>query len=59
MPNTAPLKFFSFYIPSGSVSGDFFDVVELSDTAVGLFICDVMGHDVPGGPRHRHDAVAG
>jgi sigma-B regulation protein RsbU (phosphoserine phosphatase) len=40
------LKFFSFFIPSGSVSGDFFDVVTLSDTAVGIFICDVMGHDV-------------
>jgi sigma-B regulation protein RsbU (phosphoserine phosphatase) len=40
------LEFFSYYFPSGSVSGDFFDVIELSDTAVGLFICDVMGHDV-------------
>jgi sigma-B regulation protein RsbU (phosphoserine phosphatase) len=40
------LKFFSFFIPSGSVSGDFFDVVKLSDTAVGIFICDAMGHDV-------------
>ena len=47
-PNTqhGALEFFSFYFPSGSVSGDFFDVIELSDTAVGLFICDVMGHDV-------------
>jgi sigma-B regulation protein RsbU (phosphoserine phosphatase) len=40
------IEFFSFYSPSGTVSGDFFDIVELSDTAVGLFICDVMGHDV-------------
>ena len=40
------LEFFSFFLPNGSVSGDFFDVVSLSDTAVGLFICDVMGHDV-------------
>jgi len=40
------LKFFSFFIPSGAVSGDFFDVVPLSETAVGIFICDVMGHDV-------------
>jgi sigma-B regulation protein RsbU (phosphoserine phosphatase) len=40
------LEFFSFFLPSGAVSGDFFDVVPLSDTAVGLFICDVMGHDV-------------
>jgi len=40
------LRFFSFFIPSGAVSGDFFDVVQLSETAVGIFICDVMGHDV-------------
>jgi len=40
------LKFYSYYQPSGAVSGDFFDVVQLSDTAVGVFICDVMGHDV-------------
>lgn len=40
------LEFFSFYSPTGAVSGDFFDVVELSETAVGVFICDVMGHDV-------------
>jgi len=40
------LEFFSFFFPSGAVSGDFFEVVPLSDTTVGLFICDVMGHDV-------------
>ena len=40
------LEFFSFYFPTGAVSGDFFHVVELSDTSVGVFICDVMGHDV-------------
>ena len=40
------LEFFSFFQPMGAVSGDFFDVVPLSDTAVALFICDAMGHDV-------------
>lgn len=40
------LEFFSLFSPAGAVSGDFFDVIPLSDTAVGLFICDVMGHDV-------------
>ncbi|HEX9048728.1 MAG TPA: PP2C family protein-serine/threonine phosphatase, partial [Verrucomicrobiae bacterium] len=40
------LKFYSYYQPSGTVSGDFFDVVQLSETAVGVFIGDVMGHDV-------------
>ena len=45
-PHESALKFFSFFLPSGTVSGDFFDVVALSDTSVGVFICDVMGHDV-------------
>jgi sigma-B regulation protein RsbU (phosphoserine phosphatase) len=40
------LEFFSFFSPMGAVSGDFFDIIPLSDTSVGLFICDVMGHDV-------------
>ena len=40
------LKFYSYYLPSGAVSGDFFDVYQLSESAVGVFICDVMGHDV-------------
>jgi sigma-B regulation protein RsbU (phosphoserine phosphatase) len=44
--NESALEFFSFYRPNGSVSGDFYDVVELSDHRVGIFICDVMGHDV-------------
>jgi PAS domain S-box-containing protein len=39
------LKFYSYYQPSGAVSGDFFDVLQLSETVVGIFICDVMGHD--------------
>jgi serine phosphatase RsbU (regulator of sigma subunit) len=49
IPRHAPesaLRFFSFYYPTGSVSGDFFDVMPLSDTSVGVFICDVMGHGV-------------
>jgi phosphoserine phosphatase RsbU/P len=40
------LKFFTCFLPSGAVSGDFFDVIALSKTSVGVFICDVMGHDV-------------
>ncbi len=40
------VKFCSLYRPAGSVSGDFFNVVRVSDTAVGVFICDVMGHGV-------------
>jgi serine phosphatase RsbU (regulator of sigma subunit) len=40
------VRFFSFFQPSGAVSGDFFDVIKVSDTQVGVLICDVMGHDV-------------
>ena len=40
------VHFYHFYQPSMSVSGDFFEVLKLSDTDVGLFICDVMGHGV-------------
>ena len=40
------VKFCSIFHPSNSVSGDFFNVVPVSDSAVGIFICDVMGHGV-------------
>ena len=45
-PEQSALRFFSHYVPAGSVGGDYFDVIPLSDTAVGMFICDVVGHDV-------------
>jgi len=34
------------YHPSGTIGGDFFDVHELSDHEIAVFICDVMGHGV-------------
>ncbi len=40
------LKFLSLYFPTGDVSGDFFSVVPVGEKAVGVFICDVMGHGV-------------
>lgn len=40
------VRFLSFYQPSAAVSGDFFEVLQLSDTTLGLLVCDVMGHDV-------------
>lgn len=40
------VKFCSIFYPTSSVSGDFFNVVRVSETAVGVFICDVMGHGV-------------
>lgn len=40
------LRFRHRYESAGVVSGDFFHVLKLSETAVGIFICDVMGHGV-------------
>lgn len=40
------VRFLSFYQPSAAVSGDFFEVLQLSDSTLGLLVCDVMGHDV-------------
>ena len=40
------LQFCHRYRPSGDVGGDFFNVLALSDTCAGLFLCDVMGHGV-------------
>ena len=38
------LQFSHRYLPAAAVGGDFFDVFAVSDTAAGVFICDVMGH---------------
>jgi serine phosphatase RsbU (regulator of sigma subunit) len=40
------LRFLSFYYPTGQVSGDFFTVFPVAEKAVGILICDVMGHGV-------------
>jgi serine phosphatase RsbU (regulator of sigma subunit) len=40
------LHFCHRYHPTGQVGGDFFNVLRLSDSKAGLFICDVMGHGV-------------
>ncbi|HUS37407.1 MAG TPA: SpoIIE family protein phosphatase, partial [Verrucomicrobiae bacterium] len=45
-PEQSALRFHHLYIPTGQVGGDFFNIVPLSDTKVGIFICDVMGHGV-------------
>ena len=42
----ALLAFRHLYHPSGTIGGDFFDIRELSNHEVGIFICDVMGHGV-------------
>ncbi len=34
------------YLPSGAVGGDFFEIFAVSESRVGIFISDVMGHGV-------------
>ena len=40
------LQFGARYLPISGLAGDFFEVVKISKTKVGLLICDVMGHGV-------------
>jgi len=43
-PQESWLRFCRCYKPAQRVGGDFFSVRSLSDTEVGIFICDVVGH---------------
>ena len=45
-PEQSAFRFTHRYQPADAVSGDFFSVTALSDTEVGVFICDVAGHGV-------------
>jgi sigma-B regulation protein RsbU (phosphoserine phosphatase) len=44
--NGSRLEFAHRYHPAGTMSGDFFDVIRLSETSAGVLVCDVMGHGV-------------
>jgi sigma-B regulation protein RsbU (phosphoserine phosphatase) len=46
-PKESALHFAHCYLPEAMVGGDFFTVTALSDTQVGVLVCDVMGHGVP------------
>src|SRR6185369_12177898 len=43
-PEKSALKFSHRYISAEAVGGDFFDIFAITDSAAGVFICDVMGH---------------
>jgi sigma-B regulation protein RsbU (phosphoserine phosphatase) len=46
IPTASHFHFCHRYLPTGTVGGDYFNVMALSDTEAGIFICDVMGHGV-------------
>lgn len=45
-PHERRIDFQHRYQPSGSVGGDFFQILSLDQSRVGIFLCDVMGHGV-------------
>jgi sigma-B regulation protein RsbU (phosphoserine phosphatase) len=45
-PEASALRFHHFFRPSSAVGGDFFQILQISDSVAGVLICDVMGHGV-------------
>jgi len=43
-PEKSALQFCHRYLPTSALGGDFFEILPFSNTATGVFICDVMGH---------------
>lgn len=48
-PEASALRFAYRYIPTTTLGGDFFHILQLSDTKCGVLVCDVMGHGVRAG----------
>ena len=44
--SASALRFSHRYLPEGRLGGDFFTVIQISDTQAGVLVCDVMGHGV-------------
>jgi sigma-B regulation protein RsbU (phosphoserine phosphatase) len=45
-PADFTVEFSSRYLPDSEMAGDFFEILKISETKVGILICDVMGHGV-------------
>ncbi len=45
-PSESAVKFAHRYLPAAQLGGDYFNIVSVSETQVGVLICDVMGHGV-------------
>jgi sigma-B regulation protein RsbU (phosphoserine phosphatase) len=48
-PEASALRFAHRYVPAATLGGDFFDIIQLSDTRCAVLVCDVMGHGVRAG----------
>jgi phosphoserine phosphatase RsbU/P len=48
-PELSALRFAHRYLPASTLGGDFYDIIQLSDTKCGVLVCDVMGHGVRAG----------
>ncbi len=46
---SSAIRFAHRYVPATTLGGDFFNIVQLSDTKCGVLVCDVMGHGVRAG----------
>ena len=47
MPSVAGVDLAVRYIPMTAVAGDFYDVVQVGPSAVGVLVADVSGHGIP------------
>ncbi len=47
LPRADGVGFDVLWRPAGYVSGDIYDVIQLDETHIGLFIADAVGHGVP------------
>ena len=45
-PEQSAIQFCHRFSTTTELAGDFFDILALSDTEAGVFVCDVMGHGV-------------
>ncbi|MBL9187403.1 MAG: SpoIIE family protein phosphatase [Opitutaceae bacterium] len=48
-PAASALRFAHRYVPTTTLGGDFYDLLQLSDDRCGVLMCDVMGHGVRAG----------
>lgn len=47
LPQNRNIDFFSVYKPLEQVGGDIYDIIEIDNESVGIFISDISGHGVP------------